>query len=606
MSTPSLPYPGTTPNPNAQNFQMYNITHGNSSDTLAHCVWDGGADRIGRLRDPSILSDGSSAALPPSYSEIFSPEAQVGGQTTTSYGPTSASQIIETMGAWREPENFAIANQQAQRTNHKVETVAGYYYPLPSGWEQRRLPRPHFVDHNTRTTHNLDPRPMPKGWEQMLTADGWAYFVDHDAQKSYWTHPCSYPLPGPNWQIMYDDNDNLYFIDHDNRKTYAELPRLEFDDSTSVLTVFNDGTRPNQQAYDAGERARMQTLGPRGGPLPDGYHNPGPVTGGNQPGTAASPPATTVHYQQQAGGNYHGQSISYTHPQPPRNSHAPAPMHGGNNNTVTDDRYHHLPPPTVFDVSQNTTNVGGNTLEQDALGVYQSGWFTLGDAPVVLDANLQHTKSLESIRYFELHAQKIDWFVSNMDDEAEKSLMLDLCDIQLIDEGEPGAYAIIIHEHAQPGYPPVEYKIKGAKETMEMWHEAIIQLRASVPAPPQGYQLPQDQQTMVQQHYVGEPQQFYGQSQQRQQHPETQSHPPQAAIEAYDVPEHAETYQGAPPNTQDPALLANRLRQLDVSDDAVYTEVHMPQGRDTTPNATLEAHPAYPPPLQFTNPHSQV
>jgi hypothetical protein len=84
-------------------------------------------------------------------------------------------------------------------------------------------PHPFFIDHVHQRTQTLDPRPLPTGWEQMVTQDGWAYFVDHNAKHSYWTHPCSYPLPGPNWQIMYDDDDQLYFIDHDTRKVCLEL-----------------------------------------------------------------------------------------------------------------------------------------------------------------------------------------------------------------------------------------------------------------------------------------------------------------------------------------------------------------------------------------------
>ena len=86
-------------------------------------------------------------------------------------------------------------------------------------------PHPFFIDHINQRTPTLDPRPLPTRWEQMVTQDGWAYFVDHNAKKSYWTHPCSYPLPGPNWQIMYDDDDQLYFIDHDTRKVKSVYSR---------------------------------------------------------------------------------------------------------------------------------------------------------------------------------------------------------------------------------------------------------------------------------------------------------------------------------------------------------------------------------------------
>lgn len=82
-------------------------------------------------------------------------------------------------------------------------------------------PKPHFVDvrqdvivpclltaaqHNTRTTHSLDPRPLPEFWEQRKNEHGVAYFVaslaayshvvltfhqDHRTQKTVWSHPCA-------------------------------------------------------------------------------------------------------------------------------------------------------------------------------------------------------------------------------------------------------------------------------------------------------------------------------------------------------------------------------------------------------------------------------
>lgn len=61
-------------------------------------------------------------------------------------------------------------------------------------------PKPHFVDvcqdvivpclltaaqHNTRTTHSLDPRPLPEFWEQRKNEHGVAYFVASLAAYSH-------------------------------------------------------------------------------------------------------------------------------------------------------------------------------------------------------------------------------------------------------------------------------------------------------------------------------------------------------------------------------------------------------------------------------------
>jgi E3 ubiquitin-protein ligase NEDD4 len=85
---------------------------------------------------------------------------------------------------------------------------------LPPGWEQRLTPegRAYFVDHNTRTTTWVDPRrqqyirtygpnttvqqqpvsqlgPLPSGWEMRLTNTARVYFVDHNTKTTTWDDP---------------------------------------------------------------------------------------------------------------------------------------------------------------------------------------------------------------------------------------------------------------------------------------------------------------------------------------------------------------------------------------------------------------------------------
>lgn len=128
--------------------------------------------------------------------------------------------LLKGLREWWGERMMANANGMAVHSREGGATCR-FFLPLPDGWEHvmdGSTPHPFFIDHVHQRTQTLDPRPLPTGWEQMVTQDGWAYFVDHNAKHSYWTHPCSYPLPGPNWQIMYDDDDQLYFIDHDTRK----------------------------------------------------------------------------------------------------------------------------------------------------------------------------------------------------------------------------------------------------------------------------------------------------------------------------------------------------------------------------------------------------
>jgi hypothetical protein len=49
-------------------------------------------------------------------------------------------------------------------------TTNSFFLPLPDGWEHvmgGEVLHPFFVDHSNRRTQTLDPRPVPRGWEQV-------------------------------------------------------------------------------------------------------------------------------------------------------------------------------------------------------------------------------------------------------------------------------------------------------------------------------------------------------------------------------------------------------------------------------------------------------
>jgi len=109
----------------------------------------------------------------------------------------------------------------------------GDFTPLPTGWEFRPSPKPHFVDHNTRTSHNCDPRPVPQGWEQKVTPIGVAYFANHQKKITQWHHPCSQsPNPPPkseaakNIEVDKDPTGKLFYKDHRNKCTAWDNPLL--------------------------------------------------------------------------------------------------------------------------------------------------------------------------------------------------------------------------------------------------------------------------------------------------------------------------------------------------------------------------------------------
>lgn len=97
--------------------------------------------------------------------------------------------------------------------------------PLPPGWTRQfdQHGRPYYIDHNTRTTtwqrpnnpvsavemerrqsNALDQQrrlfdqrtvetsvssDLPMGWERRLAPSGQYYYIDHNTQRTTWTHP---------------------------------------------------------------------------------------------------------------------------------------------------------------------------------------------------------------------------------------------------------------------------------------------------------------------------------------------------------------------------------------------------------------------------------
>ncbi|KAI9728740.1 MAG: hypothetical protein M1828_002846 [Chrysothrix sp. TS-e1954] len=112
--------------------------------------------------------------------------------------------------------NTGNANASAASMMATGETTAGTG-ELPGGWEERHTAegRAYFVDHNTRTTTWVDPRrqqyirmygqnannqtiqqqpvsqlgPLPSGWEMRLTNTARVYFVDHNTKTTTWDDP---------------------------------------------------------------------------------------------------------------------------------------------------------------------------------------------------------------------------------------------------------------------------------------------------------------------------------------------------------------------------------------------------------------------------------
>jgi hypothetical protein len=67
---------------------------------------------------------------------------------------------------------------------------------LPSNWEMRTTEngRPFFIDHTTRTTTWVDPRPtaqqeLPSNWEMRTADNGRPFIIDHATRTWWWVDP---------------------------------------------------------------------------------------------------------------------------------------------------------------------------------------------------------------------------------------------------------------------------------------------------------------------------------------------------------------------------------------------------------------------------------
>jgi len=62
---------------------------------------------------------------------------------------------------------------------------------LPAGWEAKKSPqgRTYFVNHLTKSTQWVDPRPLPGGWEEKIDANHRTYYVNHVTKTTQWEDP---------------------------------------------------------------------------------------------------------------------------------------------------------------------------------------------------------------------------------------------------------------------------------------------------------------------------------------------------------------------------------------------------------------------------------
>uniref|UniRef100_V9ID37 WW domain-containing oxidoreductase n=1 Tax=Apis cerana TaxID=7461 RepID=V9ID37_APICE len=96
---------------------------------------------------------------------------------------------------------------------------------------------------------------LPPGWEEMTTANGNVYYVNHYTKGTQWTHPrtgrtktVEGELPS-GWERRVAEDGQVLFVDHINHTTTYTDPRLAF------ATEYRELSHPMRQRFDGSSTA---------------------------------------------------------------------------------------------------------------------------------------------------------------------------------------------------------------------------------------------------------------------------------------------------------------------------------------------------------------
>ncbi|OAD59436.1 WW domain-containing oxidoreductase [Eufriesea mexicana] len=96
---------------------------------------------------------------------------------------------------------------------------------------------------------------LPPGWEEMTTANGNVYYVNHYTRGTQWTHPrtgrtkiVEGELPS-GWEKRVSEDGQVLFVDHMNHTTTYTDPRLAF------ATEYRESSQPVRQRFDGSSTA---------------------------------------------------------------------------------------------------------------------------------------------------------------------------------------------------------------------------------------------------------------------------------------------------------------------------------------------------------------
>merc|ERR1719273_1671544 len=141
-----------------------------------------------------------------------------------------------------------------QQENHRDLSTNGVSPDNASGSSGKSI-----SEHNADSGHPDSPDdgdplgPLPPNWEKAYTDKGEAYFIDHNTGTSHWLDPrlsrvqkkrpeeCEDGELPFGWERIDDPHYGTYYIDHVNRKTQYENPVLV---AKAQNQSADDGPRP--------------------------------------------------------------------------------------------------------------------------------------------------------------------------------------------------------------------------------------------------------------------------------------------------------------------------------------------------------------------------
>ena len=221
--------------------RLYYVNHNTRSTTWTRPSSESNQDADNQAQEGGTNTAGSSS-LPPGWEERRTPNGQLYYVNHNTHSAT-----------WTRPSSES--NQDADHQAQEGETNTTGSRSLPPGWVERRTKngRLYYVDHNTRSTtwtrpssesnHDVDHQAqggetntaglgsLPPGWEERRTPDGEPYYVDHNTRSTSWLDP----RPAIIRAKELEDTEYLRLLEEDLRKAEAARRRAEKEEFERLL-----------------------------------------------------------------------------------------------------------------------------------------------------------------------------------------------------------------------------------------------------------------------------------------------------------------------------------------------------------------------------------